>query len=44
MQTPPNETSIGVKLVYAYNPPTGTGVSITLYEYCVMKASPYIPS
>ena len=44
-QTPPDESSIGVKLVYSYNPPTGTATfNITLSEYCVMKASPYIPS
>ena len=44
-QTPPDESSIGVKLVYSYNPPTGTSTfNITLSEYCVMKASPYIPS
>jgi Flp pilus assembly protein TadG len=44
-QTPPNEVSIGVKLVYVYSPPTGSAsLTITLSEYCVMKESPYIPS
>jgi Flp pilus assembly protein TadG len=44
-QTPPNETSIGVKLVWTYIPPTGSAsFTVKLSEYCVMKASPYIPS
>lgn len=44
-QTPPNETSIGVKLVWTYVPPTGSAsFTINLSEYCVMKASPFIPS
>ena len=45
IQTPPNETSIGVKLVWTYVPPTGSAsFNIKLSEYCVMKASPFIPS
>jgi len=44
-QTPPNETSIGVKLVWTYVPPTGSAsFTINLSEYCVMKVSPFIPS
>lgn len=44
-QTPPDETSIGVKLVWTYVPPTGSAsFTIKLSEYCVMKASPFIPS
>ena len=44
-QTPPNETSIGVKLVWTYVPPTGAAsFTVKLSEYCVMKASPFIPS
>jgi Flp pilus assembly protein TadG len=44
-QTPPDEISIGVKLVWTYKPPTGSaGINIQLSEYTVMKESPYIPS
>lgn len=42
-QIPPNETSIGVKLVWLYTPPTGTfSFTISLSEYAVMKASPVL--
>ena len=42
-QIPPDETSIGVKLIWAYTPPTGTAsFTITLSEWAVMKASPVL--
>jgi hypothetical protein len=42
-QIPPNETSIGVKLIWIYSPPTGSaGFTIRLNEYAVMKASPVL--
>ena len=42
-QIPPNETSIGVKLIWMYTPPTGTfSFTIKLSEYAVMRASPVL--
>ena len=42
-QIPPDEASIGVKLVWSYTPPTGTAsFTITLSEWAVMKASPVL--
>lgn len=42
-QTPPGETSIGIKLFWTYHPPSG-GLSFTanLTEFAVMKASPVL--
>ena len=42
-QIPPAETSIGVRLVWQYNPPTSlASFSIQLSEYAVMKLSPVL--
>ena len=42
-QIPPDETSIGVKLIWTYTPPTGTAsFTIRLSEWAVMKASPVL--
>jgi hypothetical protein len=42
-QIPPNEVSIGVKLIWVYTPPTGTAsFTISLSEWAVMKASPVL--
>lgn len=42
-QIPPNETSIGVRLLWVYHPPTGgLSFTITLNEFAVMKASPVL--
>jgi hypothetical protein len=42
-QIPPNETSIGVKLIWTYTPPTGTAsFTIRLSEFAVMKAAPVL--
>jgi len=42
-QIPPNETSIGVKLIWVYRPPTGfASFSINLNEYTVMKTAPVL--
>ncbi len=42
-QVPPNETSIGVRVLWVYSPPTGGfGFSINLSEYAVMKAAPVL--
>ena len=42
-QIPPNETSIGVKLIWSYTPPTGTfSFTIRLNEFAVMRASPVL--
>jgi len=42
-QIPPNETSIGVKLIWSYTPPTGTfSFTIRLSEFAVMRASPVL--
>lgn len=41
--TPPNEDSIGVRLVWTYTPPTGTySFTLQLNEYTVMKAAPVL--
>jgi hypothetical protein len=42
-QIPPIETPIGVKLRWAYAPPTGLGLNIALTEYAVFLAAPVIP-
>jgi hypothetical protein len=42
-QIPPNETSIGVRLVWIYQPPTGFATfTITLTEFTVMKTAPVL--
>jgi Flp pilus assembly protein TadG len=42
-QLPPNETSIGVRILWRYNPPTGTySFTVVLSEYTVMKAAPVL--
>jgi hypothetical protein len=42
-QIPPNETSIGVRLVWVYRPPTGFAtLNIVLEESTVMKAAPVL--
>ena len=42
-QIPPNETSIGVRLTWVYQPPTGfASFSIVLQEYSVMKTAPVL--
>jgi Flp pilus assembly protein TadG len=42
-QIPPNETSIGVKLVWSYHPPTGFATfTIQLTEFTVLRASPVL--
>jgi Flp pilus assembly protein TadG len=39
-QVPPNETSIGVRLLWTYTPPTGyQSFSLQLSDYTVMKAT-----
>ena len=43
IQTPPDETSIGVRIDWAYVPPTGfQSFNINLNEHAVMKASPVL--
>jgi Flp pilus assembly protein TadG len=40
-QTPPNQSSIGVKVDWTYKPPLGFNtVSLSMTEYAVMKMSP----
>jgi TadE-like protein len=42
-QMPPNETSIGVRLVWKYNPPAGVFPrNMILTDYSVMKAAPIL--
>ncbi|TMD21104.1 MAG: pilus assembly protein [Chloroflexi bacterium] len=42
-QTPPNETSIGIRLVWTYAPPAGIfPQNMRIVEYAVMKASPLL--
>jgi TadE-like protein len=42
-QTPPNETSIGVRLVWDYHAPAGIfPKTMTLSDYTVMKAAPLL--
>jgi Flp pilus assembly protein TadG len=43
MQVPPSETPIGVKLRWAYAPPTGLGLNVNLTEYAVFLAAPVLP-
>jgi Flp pilus assembly protein TadG len=43
VQTVPNETSIGVRLVWQYNPPTTWGsFTMTLSDYMVMRGAPLV--
>jgi Flp pilus assembly protein TadG len=45
VQVPPNETSIGIRVVWQYSPPTGSSaISVSSSEYTVMKASPVLAS
>jgi hypothetical protein len=42
-QIPPNETSIGVRLLWVYRPPTGFATfTILLNEFTVMKTAPVL--
>ena len=42
-QTPPTETSIGVRLLWTYRAPAGVfPSSMSLSDYCVMKAAPIL--
>ena len=42
-QTPPNETSIGVRIVWRYSPPAGIFPSnMQIIDYAVMKAAPLL--
>ena len=42
-QIPPNETSVGVRLVWVYSPPTGfASFNVVLNEFTVMKLSPVL--
>lgn len=42
-QTPPNETSIGVRILWTYTPPAGIFPSnMQLADYAVMKAAPLL--
>jgi Flp pilus assembly protein TadG len=42
-QTPPNETSIGVRIVWRYSPPAGIFPSnMQIVDYAVMKAAPLL--
>jgi TadE-like protein len=43
LQVPPTETPIGVKLRWAYAPPTGLGLNINLTEYAVFLSAPVLP-
>lgn len=43
IQTPPNETSIGVRLAWRYTPPGGSGFAVyNSVSYAVMRASPVL--
>jgi hypothetical protein len=43
LQTPPDETSIGVRLVWNYSPPAGIfPKNMQITEYAVMKAAPLL--
>lgn len=43
-QVPPNETMIGVRLEWQYNPPTGfSSFSVQLSEHTMFLASPVLP-
>jgi len=42
-QTPPNETSIGVRILWTYTPPAGIfPTNMQLQDYAVMKAAPLL--
>jgi Flp pilus assembly protein TadG len=41
-QTPPNETAIGLRLVWHFTVPTGTFGNMTMTEYAVMKVAPVL--
>jgi Flp pilus assembly protein TadG len=42
-QVPPDETPIGVRVEWAYNPPTGLpGFALNLSEHAVFRASPVL--
>jgi Flp pilus assembly protein TadG len=42
-QTPPNETSIGVRILWTYTPPAGIfPTNMQLADYAVMKAAPLL--
>ena len=41
-QTPPDETTIGVRLVWQFTVPAGTFGNMTFTEYCVMKVAPVL--
>ena len=41
-QTPPLETSIGVRLIWQYTVPTGDVATFNLMDYAVMKAAPVL--
>jgi Flp pilus assembly protein TadG len=44
IQVPPNETPIGVRIEWNYNPPTGFATfAISLSEHTVFLASPVLP-
>ena len=43
LQVPPNETPMGVKLRWAYAPPTGLGLNVVLTEYGTFLAAPVLP-
>ena len=43
VQTPPNETSIGVRLLWRYTPPGGSGFAVyNSISWAVMRASPVL--
>ena len=41
-QTPPNETTIGIRLVWKFTVPAGTFGNMTFTEYSVMKVAPVL--
>jgi Flp pilus assembly protein TadG len=41
-QTPPDETAIGVRLVWSFTVPAGTFGNMTFTEYSVMKVAPVL--
>jgi len=42
LQSPPNETAIGVRIIWKFTDPTGTLANFTFNEYCVMKMAPVL--
>jgi Flp pilus assembly protein TadG len=42
LQTPPNETAIGIRLVWLFTVPAGTFGNMTFTEYSVMKVAPVL--